>query len=667
MKEKTEDSALKQELDDVEIGQETELDNLFDKGSKGIEPTQILYILLAVIASSFALYTAVFGILESWAFRMIHLLLILSLLYVGQLRKGDKKISIFSRAVNVLMLLGIVAVALYAYIEYDNIFLRMGRPNGYDQIFSFILIVVVLVATYKKMGKAITALAVLFLVYTLFGNYFPGELYHRGASYGMLTDYMFNSTRGILGIPLKVAAEYVIMFIIFGAFLSRSGAGEFFVKLAFALTGKMWGGPAKAAVVASAMMATINGSGVGNAVATGSVTIPLMKKVGYKPHFAAAVEAAASTGGMIMPPLMASVAFLIAEFTRTPYSQIMLHGLIPATLYFVAVMVMVHFEAKKTDLCPLEASAIPKIGKVMKEGGYFLLPIIALVYLLFSGSSPMRAAAAGIGIMVILSQFKKETRMGPKEILSALEEGATNTAVVTVACAVAGIIVGSISVSGLGIRFSSMILALAGDSLPLVLILTMISSILLGLGMTAAAVYIIVTSLTVTALGDMGIGIIPANFFVYYFGLLSALTPPVALAAYGAAGIAGADHNKTAFSAMRLAVVAYVVPFAFIYNPALLAIGSLTDILLSSFFALFGVIAISAGLSNFLFVKTSKIERLLLVVSGVLLLSANFLINAGGLVILVLVFIKQRRLADPSEIPHKEECTPVALADSQGS
>lgn len=642
-----------------ELSEEPELkeaivERVARSGLTGLAPGNVLLLLSALALSGFSIYTGFTGLLESWFHRMVHLVLIFFLVFLSEYKEGTEGEDGKARAKRLvgngfalLGFLGVVAVALYSFIDYERIILRMGRPSNYDIIFGLILVYITLLASKKKLGWAVTIIAGFFLFYAFFGYLFPISLYHRGMSVSRFIDFIYNQTKGILGIPIKVAAEYVIMFIIFAAFLTRSGAGAFFIDLAFGLTGKMWGGPAKSAVVASAMMATINGSGVGNAVATGSITIPLMKKVGYKPHFAAAIEAAASNGGMITPPIMASVAFLIAEFTKTPYSKIMLVGIIPAFLYFAAVMAMVHFEAKRQDLGPMKDEDIPSVKEVMKKGWYFLIPIFILAGMLIRGFSPMLAASVGIAAMVLLSWIRKETRMGPIQILAAMEDGARNTIMVSVACAVAGIVVGVITGTGLGIKFSSMILAVARNNLFIVLILTMISSIILGMGMTAAAVYVIVSALTVPALLDMGVPVLPAHFFVYYYGIASALTPPVALAAYGAAGIAGADHNKTALTACRLAIVAYIVPFAFVYNPALMALGTVPKIILSLVTAFIGVIFLSAGFSRFLFVKMARLPQIILLVAGIGLMTHIVLVNVVGLLaasaIAIYLYLKMRR------------------------
>jgi TRAP transporter 4TM/12TM fusion protein len=608
-------------------------------------PTLFLFAVMAISLGMFSVYTGYFGLLESWLHRMIHLTTILGLVFLADLICPDaegfkKRIVLF---LGVAMLLALAATAVYSFTAYKQITYRAGMPDGMDKIFGMMLVVLVMYASYRKLGWVITLIAFVFIIYAFFGYIFPGQLYHRGVSYSRFIDFMYNQTIGVIGVPIKVAAEYVIMFILFGAFLSRSGTGEFFIRLSFALTGRQWGGPAKAAVVASALMGTISGSGVANAVATGSITIPLMKRVGYKPHFAAAVEAAASNGGMIMPPIMASVAFLIAEFTGTPYSKIMLYGLFPALLYFFAIMLMVGFEARKQDLKPLTDEEIPSTRKILKDGWIYLLPIAVLVFMLIRGFTPMRAATIGIVFMVALSYLKKSTRMGIIDILAALEEGVSNTITVSVACAIAGIIVGIITSTGLGIKFSSMILSVAGNSLFLVLVLTMISSIILGMGMTAAAVYIIVSALTVQALIQMGVNMMAAHFFVYFYGIASAITPPVALAAYGAAGIAGANQNLTAITACKLAIVTFLIPFAFVYNPAIMAIGTLPEVILAVGTAAIGVVALSAGFSGWLFRRLPIPQQLLMLAAGVGLFTHLIWANLLGLVVMAVVLVLNRR------------------------
>ena len=637
-------------FDDLEPERKTIVDRI-RREKRFSHPVLFLFAALAIGLGMFSVYTGYFGLLESWLHRMIHLSIILSLVFLGDLicpdAEGWKK-----RLVQVLgigMLVALIAMTAYSLVGYKDITYRAGMPDNLDIVFGTMLVVIVLYAGFRKLGWVITLIALIFIVYAFFGKIFPGALYHRGVSISRFTDFMYNQTTGILGVPIKVAAEYVIMFILFGAFLSRSGTGEFFIRLSFALTGRQWGGPAKAAVVASALFGTISGSGVANAVTTGAITIPLMKRVGYKPHFAAAVEAAASNGGMIMPPVMASVAFLIAEFTGTPYTKIMLYGLFPALLYFFAIFLMVSFEARKNDLKPLSAEELPDLWETLKGGWFYLLPIVVLIGLLIMGFTPMRAATLGIVAMVVLSYIKKETRMGLVDIAAALEEGVSHTITVSVACAFAGIIVGVITSTGLGIKFSSMILSVAGNSLFLVLVLTMISAVILGMGMTAAAVYVIVSALTVQALIKMGVNMMAAHFFVYFYGIASAITPPVALAAYGAAGIAGANTNLTAITACKLAIVTFLIPFAFVYNPAVMAIGTIPDITIAVGTAAIGVVALSAGFSGWLFGKVPLVQQLLLLAAGVGLFTNVLWANVAGLLVLGGIAVINRRSTTPEK------------------
>ena len=623
----------------------TVVETIRKSGLRSVNRRMLLVSALALGLGFFTLYTSYFGILESWRQRMIHLLFILGIFFMEEL--AFKEEGTLKKFINVLAILGIISVAIYSYIDYQNIIFRLGRPNLYDQIFGTILLILVFIASYKKLGWAITILISFFVFYALFGNVFPGVIYHRGMTYRRFIDFLFNQTSGILGPAMRVSAEYIIMFIMFGAFLKKSGAGDYFIDLSLTLTRKMWGGPAKTAVIASAIMGTINSSAVGNAVATGAITIPLMKKAGYKPHFAAGVEAAASTGGMIMPPVMATVAFLIAIFTNTPYAQVMIHGLIPASLYFLAIFIMVHLEAKKNNLSPkmmqehMKDDGRTKL-QVFLGGWYFLLPLFLLIVLLVQGFSPMRVALFSIVLVTGLSFFKKQNRMGIWEILAAIEEGARNTVVVAIACASAGVIIGVIGGTGLGAKFSMLILALGGGNLLFVLVLTMFASLILGMGMTAAPVYIIVSGLITPALIELGVTVIPAHFFVYYYGIASAVTPPIALAAYGAAGIAGASQTKTAFAACKLAVIAFLIPFAFVLNPALLAIGPFYRILLSVITALMGVLALSAALTKWLIRKTPLPQQLLLLIAGIGLLYHIPMINVLGGIIILGVFLYQK-------------------------
>lgn len=602
---------------------------------------------ISVLMGLFHLYTAYTGTLEAWRQRSVHLTFVLIIFLFGELAKKARTTKSHKNlTIPILLLVLAIAVSVFMYVDYWGISWREAEPNHLDRLFGTILIALILIAVQKSSGWPITIMVCAFILYALFGYVFPGRLGHRGLSYPHFIYYMFNSTYGIFGVPLGVAAIDIVMLIIFGAFIEKSGAGEFFIDLANSLTGRRLGGPAKAAVVASGFMGMISGSGVANAVTTGVFTIPLMKKTGYKPHFAAAVEAAASTGGMILPPVMASVAFLIAEFTKTPYRLVMLHCALPAILYFVAVYIMVHLEAVKTGLKPLDEMEIPKTKDVLLSRGYYLLPIFILTYLLVKGLSPMRAAFWGIVVTVILSAFRKETRMGIREIAEALARGAQTAIPISITCAAAGLIVGSLSASGLGLKFSGLVIALAGGRLFLVLLLTAISCVVLGMGMPAAPAYVIVSALAVPVLTKMGVNLMAAHIFVFYYAIISAITPPVALAAYGAAGIAGADETQVGFTACKLAATAMIVPFIFAYDQALILIGKPADLIIPVITAFIGVYALSAGLQGWLLRKTTIIERALLLIGSIVLMYPERISDWIGLGLVAGVYMYQRFTSD---------------------
>jgi TRAP transporter 4TM/12TM fusion protein len=611
--------------------------------------------LVAIVLGFFQLYTAYAGLLEAWRQRSIHLSFMLLVYFTTQMsRKQSKR----SRAVMVLCVILTLAVGAYMFTEYQAIQLRGGDPALSDQIAAGILVFIVLIAAYRSMGLGITAVAGAFLVYCFAGEIFPGDLYHRALSIERATGFLFNATTGIMGVPMSIASTYIILFVIFGAFLAKSGGGQFFIDLALALTKRVTGGPAMSAVVASAFFGTISGSGAANVVGTGTFTIPLMKKVGYPPEVAGAIEAAASTGGMIMPPVMASVAFLIAEFTRTPYATIMRHAIVPALLYFFSVGLAVYFFAKKTGVgAGARFFTGASAWECLKAKGYFLLAVVTLAGLLIQGQSPGKAALYATVLMVVLSYVRKETRMGFASILTALEDGVRNSMSVSLACGAAGIIVGSINATGIGLKISSLILSISGGHLFIVLVLTAIMAIILGMGMNASAVYIIVVSLLVPALIDMKINEMAAHFFAFYYGIISAITPPVALASYAAAGLAGSDTWKTGWIALRLAFVAMIIPFAFAYDPGILLIGPVGSLIISVSRATLAVILLNMGIEAYAVRPMNQVERLAAIAGG-----AALLVPAGGI---TLVGLGLGAVAVFSNGVRKQQSHPPVVAASR--
>ena len=492
----------------------------------------------------------------------------------------------------------------------------------------------------RSVGLPILIVAGVLLVYALvFGSTNP-DFFAR------ITDIvrtLFYSKEGILSTPINVCSKYIVMFIIFGAFLERTGIADFFIKIANALVGRFSGGPAKVAVVASALEGMVSGSSVANTVGSGAVTIPLMKRTGYKPEFAAAAEAAASTGGQIMPPIMGAAAFLMAETVGVPYSNIVVKAILPAALYFAGVFITVHLEAKKEGLRGLTKEELPRLKPLLKQT-YLLLPLILLIYLVgTSKRSIAYAAAIAIVVAIIVSLFNKEHRITPKRLLEALAAGGQGMITVAAACGVAGIVAGIIGVTGLAFMLFNGIVALAGNQIIIALFLTMLCCIVLGMGVPTTANYCIMAATCAPILVQMGVPVIAAHFFVFYFGIVADLTPPVALAAYAGAAIAQANPMKTAFTSTKLAIGAFIVPYVFALNPAMLFIGttSVFDVILICITSLVGIFAVSASLEGYFIRRMPWYERIISAVGGLLLIYPGLITDAIGLSLVATVALLQ--------------------------
>jgi len=556
---------------------------------------ELLVCLLSISLSVYHLFVAYAGSLEAHAFRSTHLAFVLVLCFLlsplGRKSWTDPRNGWF--AIDLLLILLTIAVQVYTLWDLEAFIFRRGDLSDLDLVAGTIMLFVLLEATRRAVGWAMVIIAGFFLFQTAFSDYFFGIFYGPPSSWFTMMDYLFMRENGIYGIPLMVMATYIFLFILFGAILVRSGAGRFFINVALALTGSKVGGPAKASVVSSCLMASVSGSAVANVVTTGSFTIPLMKRVGYKPYFAGAVEACASSGGQIMPPVMGAAAFVIAEFLNMPYLMVALAGIFPALIYFFSVFVMVHFEARKRNLATIDPSELPVLKEELKQGGHLFLSIAIIIGLLIVGYTPMYAAFWAIVSILILSFLRKETRMSPADILSSLEEGARAAVAVSVACASAGVIIGCVFVSGLGLKFTSLIVTLAGGHLSVALILTMIASLILGMGLTTTAVYITLAALVIPAVIKMGVVPIAGHLFAFYFGLVSAITPPVALASFAAAGIAGSRPMQTGFHSFRLGIAKYVLPFVFVYAPGMLFVGTWNQIVLGVVGGFAGIYALT--------------------------------------------------------------------------
>ena len=602
--------------------------------------------IISVALALFHLYVAAYGTPESRSFRSVHLtvMMTLAVLVNPLFRKSHREpILIPGNPMNPLRALGftidlilvglVILVHVWTIWDIEAFHLRYGEKETSDLIIGGILIALILETTRRAVGIAMVFVTGFFIVHALYAHYFFGFFYGPPTRFGKYIDTIFMSSDGIFGIPLHVAATYIVLFIVFGAVLIRSGAGRFFIDLAISLTGHRIGGPAKASTVASGFMGTVSGSAVANVVTTGSFTIPLMKNLGYRARFAAAVEACASSGGQITPPIMGAAAFIIAENLTTSYISVIIAAAIPAFLYFATVYFMVHLEAEKHGVDSIPAEKLPRPMEVLAEGWHLLLALVVLIAFLAVGYTPMKSAFWGIITLIALSFINVGTRMSAADILAAFESGVKATVGVTVACACAGIIIGSVFVSGLGLKFTQSVIDLSGSNLLALLSLTAIAAILLGMGMTTTAVYITVAALIVPSLVQIGVEPIAAHMFAFYFGVVSTITPPVALASFAAAAIAKTPPMATAFESTKVGIAKYIVPFAFVYNPALLFEGPMWMVGYSGLMVLFGLWVLSFALEGWFNGRLSGPMRLVPLFAAVLMLlpPQTTIVGADGL------------------------------------
>lgn len=599
---------------------------------------------LAIAMSLYHLYTAGFGLITVQIHRAVHLLFSLALLFLlfPAGKKSDPKTIPWYDWV--LMLIGIT-VSAYIIIDYENIVFRGGMPTTLDTVMGIVAVLLVLEATRRAVGISLSIVAAVFLLYAHFGPYMPGVLAHRGYSITRIAEHMYLTTEGIFGLPLSVSSTFVILFVIFGAFLEVTGAGHFFIQSALALFGRSPGGPAKAAVIASGVLGTINGSSVANVVTTGSFTIPLMKKVGFKPHVAGGVEVAASSSGQYMPPIMGAAAFIMAEMTGIPYITIAIAAAIPALLDYTAIFTMVHLESKKSGIQGLSEEELPNFWQTFRNGWHLLLPIVAIVALLLQGYTPMRAAFLGILVVMVASWLKSWTRIGWKDILLALEKGARNAVGIAIACATAGLIVGTITLTGLGLRMTSIVVSIAGNNLYIALGLTIIGSLVLGLAMPTTAKYIIVATIVAPILQEFGVPLLAAHLFVFYYACLADDTPPVGVAAYAAAAVARSDPWKTGWMGFKFDISGLFIPIIFVTAPALLLIDvtplELVRVVLT---CLLGIMFLSAFLQNHFVTDCRWYERFGFLAASLLLVSVDPLTDVAGLLLGgVLVYLQWNR------------------------
>lgn len=618
--------------------------------------------IIAVFYSLFHIYI-VFNPIPTLQARAIHVAVGLALIFLLYpiFKKSDRTKAPWYDWV--FALLGL-ATAGYIVFNYTAIVTeRGGIPNTTDLIFAVLTVVLIFEATRRVTGFILPILALLFLIYPFISSldFMPNLLYTRPFDFGDVFGHLYTKTEGLYSTAIGASVNFIFLFILFGAFLQKSGMGLFFNDLALALAGGYKGGPAKVAVVSSGFMGSINGAAVANVVSTGAFTIPLMKKVGYGRTFAGAVEASSSIGGQILPPIMGASAFIMAETTGIKYSTIALAAAIPALLYFGAVIMQVHFRAGRNNLTGISKAALPQVSTVLKERGHLLLPIVALIYMLYLNLPIGRAAIYTIGITILVAQIKKTTRMSFKDVLEALELGAKQSLSVMIACAIVGVIIGVVSLTSFGSVLASAIAALGAGSLLLTCFFTMIASLVLGMGLPSIPAYIITATMAAPALAEYGVPVLVAHMFVFYFGIFANVTPPVALAAFAGAGISGGDPMKTGFAAFKLSLAGFLVPFVFVFDPSLLLINveglamnareyplaNMMDVAVVVTTTVIGIVAISAALEGYFATNLNWLFRILIGAAAISLIIPETITDIIGLAIVIVIFalniIKSRK------------------------
>jgi len=591
---------------------------------------------VAVAMSLYHMYVAAFGPPEAIIFRGTHLLFALTLVFLlYPVRPGRPSWRTLDLA---LLALGFGFV-LHIFLNYDyfiNRIIYIDDLTLADRFYAVVAIVIVLEATRRILGLALPLTAVAFLVYALAFTHVKLQV---------LLEQLYLSTEGIFGSTLGVSASYVMLFVLFGAFMEKSGTGQLFMDFALSITGHTAGGPGKVSVVSSSLFGTVSGSAVANVMVDGPITIPLMKRTGFRPPFAAAVEAVASTGGQLMPPIMGAAAFVMAEFLAVPYIQVALWAVIPSLLYYTAVFFAVHFEAKRHGLAGVPRAQLPRLGSVLLERGHLFVPIFVVLFGLMFGYSAPLCALAGTLACLPMALLRASTRagIGWRSVFDGLVDGARNTLAVAMACACAGLVIGVVTITGLGIVFTQFVVTLAQNSLILALALTAIAGIILGMGMPTTPSYIVMVSLLVPAVIKLGAIAPAAHMFAFYFAILSAITPPVALAVFAAAGLAKTDLWRAGWESVRVAAPAYIVPFMFVYEPSLLMIGDWVTVSTSTISGILGVICLAAGLMGYLRAPLVWWERAALVAAALLLIKPGYISDAIGLAVLGLLLVLHAR------------------------
>lgn len=598
-------------------------------------------VVLCAMFVIFHIYTALFGVISNNGQKCIHLALIFGILFMGLLEKDEKKP--FLLCIDTLLLVAGVASMMYIWYvspTYDD---RGGITTNLDIIFGILLIITLIYATWRKIGTVLAVVAMIFILYAFGGMYAPSLLQHGGFKLGRYIHLIVFTADGILGSPLNASANYIVIFIILGAVFSATGVGDYFTSLATAAFGRFRGGPAKVAVVASAFFGSISGSSIANVIGTGTFTIPMMKKMKFEPEFAGAVEATASTGGQIMPPIMGAAAFLVAEILQISYWDVVKAAVIPALLYFAAILMTVDLYARRHKIEGLRKDELPTLRNLLKRC-YLFSPLVLLMILI--GPMAYSITKAGIYVLIftlVVVSFSKESRFDKEKLVNTVLSAGKGCISVAVACALVGIIIGTVVGSGLGYRLSNILVTAAGGKLEILLILTMVVSLILGMGLPTSAAYLVLATMIAPAMIKLGVLPIAAHLFLFYFGIISNVTPPVAMASYAAAGIAQCNPSKCGFAAFKLAISGFILPFMFVFNPILLNQGAWYEVLYAVITAIAGIYCLSCVTENF-FVKWNIqiYQRAMLAGAALCLIQPGIMTDLMGAILVSAVFLMCR-------------------------
>mgnify|MGYP001559205229 CR=1 FL=1 len=592
---------------------------------------------LSIALSLFVILTVAFYTIEPERKLSVFLYISLILVFMGTPISQSPWGRLFD--LSLIVLCG--AAGIYNFVDYWNLVFRVGEPNTLDIILGFGTILAILEATRRTVGMPLVIILIVFLLYAFFGYLLPKPLSHRGYTVDRIVSVVFMSNNGIFGLPVAVMCEYIFLFMLFGAFLSLAGVSDLFMDLATSLFGSFAGGPAKVSVLTSALFGTVSGSAVANVTVDGVFNIPLMKKTGFSAPVAAAVEAVTSTGGQLMPPVMGAAAFIMADYLGIPYAKVAKAAVLPAVLYYVSLYAIIHFYALRSGLKGLPREQLPKLGTVLLSSGYLLLPLVLLIYFLGAGYSATTAVLYTIVSVILVSLVNKKHRITFKRAFDGMKDAAKDSLSITVACAAAGVVIGIILMSGLGNKLSDFIIFVSGGKLIFTLFFTMVASLILGMGLPTTVCYVLLAVTVAPSIVHMGVQPLAAHLFIFYFGLLSMVTPPVALAAYAAAGIARTDPMKAGYIAWWFSLCGYILPYMWIYNPALLLMGSFFEVLQATITATIGVIVLGAGISGYFRNALFWWERTVFIGAAILLMVPGTITDLIGFAAIGAVFLLQ--------------------------